>query len=562
MAADNEIVLRFAEPPGGQPPGGSFSPERYRELQNRADLSQPLTEDERRELAALQRQVKEQAEALRGLIGQKPQPAVAAADKKKPQQVELTKENLDLVTKAMAGKVDPDEAAKRLGFTPSQQQPAPVPTQAQAAKAQNDKQVDANAKPPAFVGPAAPWQTSPAFVGATQQQPARARNVAEPPAEPKKAVPIAERVIDVDNGPRPNDYSRRMDAPGGRAGHWSGEVRDDAGRAERERAEQMGRMGQASQAAQTIALSRGTGGKAAGLAQLAGTGMLGSSAAALATGPVGAAVMAGGIIYDQVSELIRKPFQNARAAVDGFADAGKKLANNDVAGLYAQGTEAVAKGLESAGLAGIVAAEQFRTMTAGVRAATAVIDAFVQRGRELAKFSAPLAGATANADVARLTADIREAQVTGKNLSRLVTAQSEAEQTGREVLLLIKNEVIGILADILEPVGQIATEVRPLVKSFTEFNRASEPVRRLATGLLTGGGLQVLKLALRLMRYHPFFIAFGGAKEEQTLLDEVFAAADELLKPAPASPAASAKPPAKQAVGAPTIYDFPMPPGR
>lgn len=621
MAADNTIEVVFRTPDAGAAGANAGAaganpaapaaaqadwPARFRELQNRADAQQAMTDAERRELADLQRRLMTEAESLRRLItappapqpaapappavpsrpaAAEPQPAApvvpppppaapasptppatpapAAADPHaKTQPVALTRENVELVTAALAGKIGPAEFARRMagGTGPQPARPA-----AEDDGGRDDQIATSPFATLASLGTRRPDDDAPrAPAGAPQPTGHRAAaarpGVSQRPDDARADVEKqrqAER--DRDRERHENRQVRavadRYQKPTARGQALRNEVTDDAARAEREQAARLAQARDVSEGAQTASMSRGVGGKAAGLAQVAATGVLGAEAAALATGPVGAAVVAGGIIYDQVSELIKKPFEQARAAIDGFAQAGKNVANNDLGALAEQGSEAFAGFVEKAGLAGVVLAEQVRTYTAAVRAAQAVVDSFVQRGRQLAAFDGRLASAGAQADVARLQADIREARVTGDQVAKLTRAQSQIEQTNREAMLFIKTEVIGAINAIVEPVAEVAEAVRPVLQLMNDGKRDVSIIATFIRALpvywivkLIGWSAKVFEWAAKKL---------PGAREERTLLDEVFEAANELLQPPKNDAKQTARPPAAQKAANPVAMGFP-----
>src|SRR5262249_40365640 len=151
-----------------------------------------------------------------------------------------------------------------------------------------------------------------------------------------------------------------------------------------------------------------------------------------------------------------KGFQAVGRAADTTAKGLTQLAGNDGLGVVTTAADAVADTLEQIPIAGQVYAAEIRAATAVVRAYTQTVDAFVKRGQELRGCSGALAGANAQAEVARMRADIREADRTGESLARLTTAQSRLETLLRDLLLPIKQAVTERLAGITEKLTAIA----------------------------------------------------------------------------------------------------------
>ena len=218
--------------------------------------------------------------------------------------------------------------------------------------------------------------------------------------------------------------------------------------------------------------------------QVAGTGLLGAEAAALAAGPVGAAVVAAPVIADAVGRLMAKPFERAKDGVEALGAAARDVAGNDGIGLFKKGTAAAADGLEALGPGLYVAAAQVRLAGAAVATFQETVTAFVARGRELAAYDARLAGANATADVRGLQRDIREAERTGEALARLTDAQSRLDANFSEAILPVKMLLIDLLTAIAEPVAAASdfyVEVKPMLPSLKAVLQALFPTALAAS---------------------------------------------------------------------------------
>jgi hypothetical protein len=111
--------------------------------------------------------------------------------------------------------------------------------------------------------------------------------------------------------------------------------------------------------------------------------------------------------------------------------------------------------------AAIVAA--FAMAGAAVYAFTKTVNSFVERGQELAKYSAPLSAAGARSEIRDIMADIREANALGDDIARLTDAQSELWTDVRDLLLPIKRAIVEELADALEGIRNFVETAGPLL---------------------------------------------------------------------------------------------------
>lgn len=138
-------------------------------------------------------------------------------------------------------------------------------------------------------------------------------------------------------------------------------------------------------------------------------------------------------------------FQRVGRAAEGVAD-------NKAGPALSAAVDTAAAGLSRLGPYGMAAAAGLKAFEAGMSAVGDTMNAFVARGRELAGYNSSLAGATAGADVRSMLADVREAEQIGPKLAELIEQQSKMEAVFRELLLPIKEFVIGQLGDILKGV--------------------------------------------------------------------------------------------------------------
>jgi len=232
--------------------------------------------------------------------------------------------------------------------------------------------------------------------------------------------------------------------------------------------EQRDKMMQAGQAVQQLAGAKTAGGKASGLTNLASSGVLGEEAAALAGGPVGAAVMAVSAIQDAVEGIIKEQGAAQREAIQKAGNIGGAVIGNDYGAAANEVSEGVAGALEKAGIAGTILAEQLRTATAAANTFGQVVDAAARRGKELSGFSSSIAAAEAMADVRKLRRDIEEAQRNEGSYSRIIDSQSRIEDTTRAVFDPIKDAFLESLADVLEPIADVAQDLKPVLRAVSQ----------------------------------------------------------------------------------------------
>jgi len=188
----------------------------------------------------------------------------------------------------------------------------------------------------------------------------------------------------------------------------------------------------------------GKGGMLGGLADAAagGAGMGGvggmAGMAKLAGGPIGLALMA--------KDAIHAVGDKARQSLESAGDAAVKLARNDMTAL---GDGLTGMG-DAVGKVSPVFGELIKTAGTLVNVQQRAAQAFIDRGKELSKFSGPLAAANAQADIKRMQADMKEAQVMGKSLARLTEQQNRAEIAFRDAILPIKEAIVRKLTVIAE----------------------------------------------------------------------------------------------------------------
>jgi hypothetical protein len=201
------------------------------------------------------------------------------------------------------------------------------------------------------------------------------------------------------------------------------------------------------------------------------------AAGELALGPAGIALLA----VSASAKAIAGQFDNVGAAAKAVGSALTSLAANDNLAALTKTADAAAGALGKIPIVGQVAESAIKAITSTFTAANAVVDAFVERGRQLSQFSPELAAAGAQAEITSILADIKEAQELGPELAQLTTAQAELSAQLRELLLPIKLVVVEALAGVLK-----------LIEDFLPYLRASFDALKAGAADL----LQVFKDAL------------------------------------------------------------------
>lgn len=272
---------------------------------------------------------------------------------------------------------------------------------------------------------------------------------------------------------------------------------------------------QAGQAAQQIG-SGTPAGVGGGLINLAQTGFLGKEAAAMAGGPVGGAVMAGLMIKEAVEGVIKSTYAGYREAIQGAANVGSSVINNDFQGAAGQATEALAGFAEKTGIVGVVFAEQMRTAAAITGAFNQVMDAAVKRGRELERFSPGIGAAAGRADMRRELADLREADAMGEDYASLIDSQSRIEDAQRAAFEPIKEALVSVLADIAELVADSRDDILPAVRGIAK-------IVGFVIKTEAAFALFPFQLLIRILEYIPKVPGFGGLDDRKhvDLLDQV-----------------------------------------
>ncbi len=157
-------------------------------------------------------------------------------------------------------------------------------------------------------------------------------------------------------------------------------------------------------------------------------------------------------VKQDVGDMVRAPADIA----EGVAKPVESMARGDNAKALGEATE----GLVELGKKTPMVGEAFGVVAdTGMRLGktfSGLVDAFVERGRQISGFSGETASSFATSDVRQMMADIKEAQNLGANFARLNDAQTDLSIMLRDFLLPIKDAIIGRLANVLEKIERWA----------------------------------------------------------------------------------------------------------
>lgn len=222
-------------------------------------------------------------------------------------------------------------------------------------------------------------------------------------------------------------------------------------------------------------------------AATAGAGRAAVSGAPAGGGP-GALALA-----DAVASRLTRQIQTVGNTAAGAGLTGAMLARNQFGAAFGAAAGTAANAVEQIPVFGQVAGGIIRAGNALVQSFNLVTNAFIERGRELAKYSPELARAGAVAGVRSTLADIREAQALGGPLARLTDAQSRMETTIRDLLRPIKEVIVEQLASYLENAQKNITDIGQKLPS-----QDTIAAWGVALGTL-GGGLGAIAANILLM---------------------------------------------------------------
>lgn len=168
----------------------------------------------------------------------------------------------------------------------------------------------------------------------------------------------------------------------------------------------------------------------------------------------------------------RDPFAFINKVLAGTSAVGAALAGNNLSG-----TIGAASALGAATIPGPVGAVigVFGTL---VSASKALVNAFLDRAKELKQYSPTIAAAEAVSQVRKMMADIREANVLGNDYARLIQSQTDIELQIRDLLIPMKQFLLENLASILEGLTRVL--------SSPEADKIGKGASFLGNAIMTG----------------------------------------------------------------------------
>lgn len=174
-------------------------------------------------------------------------------------------------------------------------------------------------------------------------------------------------------------------------------------------------------------------------------------------GKVGAATRGAAIKVTKAASVA----QRATAGAGNIA--ATSAANSGAA--FGKAVDAASMGLSKLGPYGMAAAAGLQTVTTAAGAFTSIVKSFADRGKELEQYSGATASAGARAEVNQMKADMREAQVLGDRMAKMIEKQDQADRTMRELLLPVKEFM---LDKLLQFMNNVIDFMKSVLKFFGE----------------------------------------------------------------------------------------------
>lgn len=228
-------------------------------------------------------------------------------------------------------------------------------------------------------------------------------------------------------------------------------------------------------------------GAMAGAAEESALAEVGAAGEMAAAGPVGIAAAVALVTVEEGAKAAAVAFDTARKAVTFLGEEAVAVAGNNYIGAFSHALEAGAAALKPIPVVGEALSAGLRLAEAGVIAFTSTVESFIQRGKELARYSPELSAANARAEIRSMIADMHEADALGPELARLTDNWTDLLMEMREMMLPIKEMLAHLLNEIMdwlkehmgaikEGVADIAAflELLPeMIKALTPFSGVS-----------------------------------------------------------------------------------------
>lgn len=189
----------------------------------------------------------------------------------------------------------------------------------------------------------------------------------------------------------------------------------------------------------------------------------------LATGNVFQAVSGGMELASAGAHAVAEGFQELSHAVDYVGHQLGSFAQNDYVGMFNNAAEQAVDVASKWPVVGEAYGAALEAAIAPVKNFTEVVDAFVQRGKQLEAYSPELSLAGARADLANTFGDIHEAMELGESLARMTDAETEIKEQLRELLLPVKKFLTEVLASIMENISTGVTGIRIVIEEVKEI---------------------------------------------------------------------------------------------
>lgn len=164
----------------------------------------------------------------------------------------------------------------------------------------------------------------------------------------------------------------------------------------------------------------------------------------------------------------------------GAGNAGSAVVDNRVGDAFSTVSGGISKGLAMLGPEGAVAGAALSVFTKGIEASSEVVQAFVQRGKELSAYNGALAATTALSEVNSVQQDIHEADMTGDKIAELTTTAAEIGAIFREVFNYIKSWTLDIINPVLK---EILDGMEFILKALDWLTRHTTPIGDILTEL-------------------------------------------------------------------------------
>jgi hypothetical protein len=154
---------------------------------------------------------------------------------------------------------------------------------------------------------------------------------------------------------------------------------------------------------------------------------------------------------------------------------------------FTTSVNSVADKLESFGIAGTMAAEGLRTFTAAVDVSREAVQAFANRGRELAAYNPAIAQARAEADVKLLLLDMKEATKFSAQYVKMIESEVRLNEAWRRSFEPVKARLMDFLANRIVPfMERVAKHVEAGVTKLDLMLTVMENLPKLLTGNFGG----------------------------------------------------------------------------